>query len=229
MPGFYFPDLQMFFIHIPKNGGNSVFNAFNEMGDISRFFPTKNGPEKMRWHTSASWVRAQNPDLWDSSYSFTFVRNPWDRIVSLWNHVMEDRNMFCYIYNIDRDNDEDYIRLLAEEKEKTFSEWLLTYNIPFVFRKGHQVGNPKLLPVTKTDQMNWVNDYSGQQLVNEVFKLEDMVQFISKMKENYGINLDVGFWNKRRKPEYWNFYTPEAKALVDHYFAECINLYRYRY
>ena len=227
MPGFYFSDLQMFFIHIPKNGGNSVFNALNEVGDISRFFPIKDGLEKMRWHTSASWVRAQNPELWDSCYSFTFVRNPWDRLVSLWNHVMEDRNMFCYVYGIDRLDNISYGYLYSREKEKTFSEWLISYDVPFVFRKGYQIDNPELLPATKTQQMNWIYGRNGRKIVTEVFKLEESDYFVSRMKEQFGIDISFGHYNLRNHDHYKSYYTDELIDLVGEWFRDDIEEFGY--
>lgn len=58
------------FIHIPKTGGTSVRSAL--------------GMGARPYHVTAKDMWQKYPD-WTSKFSFAFVRNPWDRLVS-WVH-----------------------------------------------------------------------------------------------------------------------------------------------
>lgn len=65
------------FLHIPRTGGTSVETLLRG-GDLWRDRPDEK-------HLSASEARRlYGADAWDRYFTFTFVRNPWDRMVSLW-------------------------------------------------------------------------------------------------------------------------------------------------
>jgi len=55
-------------VHIPKTGGASIAKAFG-LQDT---------------HKSAVYRRALDPEAWDCAFTFSIVRNPWERVVSWW-------------------------------------------------------------------------------------------------------------------------------------------------
>ena len=62
------------FVHIPKTGGTSVYNALQST-------------KLHRSHERAVVLRSSYID-WNSHFSFTIIRNPWDRAVS-WYYWMD--------------------------------------------------------------------------------------------------------------------------------------------
>jgi hypothetical protein len=78
------PNAKMAFIHVPRTGGISIREVL-----------TKVWPDHVAGHYRSNpvWVLHESardaanimPD-WGSYFSFGFVRNPWDRMVSLWAH-----------------------------------------------------------------------------------------------------------------------------------------------
>ena len=70
------------FIHIPKTGGSS----------IERFFGQDHGlPGTPPAHHNVHWYM-KNSSNFDQLYKFSFVRNPWDRYVSLYFYKRERFN-----------------------------------------------------------------------------------------------------------------------------------------
>ena len=77
------------FIHIPRTGGSSIEkfftnkSCFNQNGspeELDLYFGYS-GPEIK--HIIASTAKKLYADYWDDYFKFSFVRNPWDRMVSM--------------------------------------------------------------------------------------------------------------------------------------------------
>ena len=66
------------FIHIPRTGGTSI--EFSIRPDwIFENFPDEK-------HILASTAKLLYKDYWDDYFKFSFVRNPWSRMVSMTHH-----------------------------------------------------------------------------------------------------------------------------------------------
>ena len=77
------------FIHIPRTGGSSIEkfftkkSCFNQSGSLEErdLYFGYSGPEIK--HIVASTAKKLYADYWDDYFKFSFVRNPWDRMVSM--------------------------------------------------------------------------------------------------------------------------------------------------
>jgi len=94
------------FIHVGKAAGSSVQNALEpyahkpEQYLMNRLlatvgihvnYCTNYKKKRFRNHAIARTVRGQLPSrVYDEFFKFAFVRNPWDRLVSLY-HFMRDK------------------------------------------------------------------------------------------------------------------------------------------
>lgn len=84
----YFPKLETLFVHIPKTAGTSTESLLYE-AEKTRY-PcqyTDTEPGSLHQHAKASeWKQHIGKDNWRACFSFCFVRNPWDLMVSsyLW-------------------------------------------------------------------------------------------------------------------------------------------------
>lgn len=65
------------FVHIPRTGGTSIEKQLNP----SLRDGVKSGHSK---HMTAKQIYSLHPDAWDKYFKFSFVRNPWDRMVSMY-------------------------------------------------------------------------------------------------------------------------------------------------
>ena len=77
---FSHPPASLLFVHIPRTSGTSLTKALTiRYGD-------RNSPRDHHKHISGRTLRRTMPaEQWRLAYKFSIVRNPWDRMVSLWN------------------------------------------------------------------------------------------------------------------------------------------------
>ena len=59
------------FIHVPRAGGTSMVVALRKFK-----------PQRVKFHMSALEFREMYPDKFQQYFKFSFVRNPWDRMLS---------------------------------------------------------------------------------------------------------------------------------------------------
>lgn len=63
------------FIHIPRTGGTSIEQSIRPDWKLHKFCNEK--------HIIASTAKRIYSEYWDEYFKFAFVRNPWDRMVSM--------------------------------------------------------------------------------------------------------------------------------------------------
>jgi len=66
------------FVHVPKTGGTTIEKMFEQNGDKYDY------SEK---HLLLPSCKSRYSEYWNDYFKFSIVRNPWDRIYSIWyNH-----------------------------------------------------------------------------------------------------------------------------------------------
>jgi len=76
---------QFIFIHIPRTGGSSIEVS------LKKGLETLQGNNTLGTflgkHWKSSEYKASKPSEWKSFFKFTFVRNPWDRVISIYEFL----------------------------------------------------------------------------------------------------------------------------------------------
>lgn len=87
----YLPGLKFVFIHVPKTGGMSIRKSLGV--SPKNLGPIPPGERYEFIHMTATMAQTYLPD-WEDHNSAAFVRNPWDRMVSMWAQLPKDRWSF---------------------------------------------------------------------------------------------------------------------------------------
>ena len=85
-------DTQAIFVHVPKNAGTSITKALRQSGGYeSPGYGSVDQDFAMGWMDGEvrRVVRAVGADVWAEYFTFAFVRNPWDRLVSGWQFTRQ--------------------------------------------------------------------------------------------------------------------------------------------
>jgi len=92
------------FVHIPKTAGQSIEYFFLKLANLTwetraplllRYNPDPLlGPESLAHLTASEYIDCGHitPNVFNSYYKFSFVRNPWDRLVSEYKYREHSKN-----------------------------------------------------------------------------------------------------------------------------------------
>jgi len=194
------------FVHIPKNGGLSIrkvlgdgFYTRNVMGEVG---------------TAMLYRQQLGEQGWSRAYKFCFVRNPWDRAVSIWRflrlgHAAARRRNFGLdsggVYGFGRD--------------LSFRECLEGFPEPNLWERWHM-----------TTQAFHITDDRGQLMVDFVGRLERLQEDFDKVCGQIGLRrLQLPHENRTEHQHYTHYYDPETLRLVAQRYGEDIERFGYRY
>jgi len=187
---------KLLFIHIPRNAGKSVVNAMKR---------GCKGIKKVEWEHARLKDIARKMDI-KPYVKFAVVRNPWERMVSLWSFLSQHKLTY--------ETRTDKVRDVKELEEIGFSKWLLKYG-----KKSRGI------VTTDTPQTNWLK-VKGKIATNYIIKYENLQ---TGFKNVTGIDMKLPMTHKSSHKDYREYYTEESKAYIDKVFAEDIELFKYEF
>ncbi|PZX14905.1 sulfotransferase family protein [Palleronia aestuarii] len=88
----YLPSCNALFLHVPKTAGFSISTALSEAFSDSEAHPVR-GMTTLEGAAQQIGHRL-GPDIFARTWSFCFVRNPWDWAVSGWLHVTRNKRVY---------------------------------------------------------------------------------------------------------------------------------------
>lgn len=198
----------------PKTGSSSVRQFLNPYTDVH---PVKNylerTPENPFYpHITPQETSALFEDFgWDfyAYQKFTFVRNPWDRLVSLYEHVMRN-----------------------PVNKMPFTEWLYT-----IQPNGKGGGGEDFQRWRKYGAYSiehYIKDDRGNILVDKVIRLEDIQKALKPFLLALGLpnvmQAKLNHSNKQKKPKHYSaYYNAETRAYVGERYRYDIVNYGYTF
>jgi hypothetical protein len=193
------------FVHVQKTGGNSVRTALG--GDI--FDPRK--------HWTARELREVYGDAaWASSFKFSFVRNPWDRLVSWWAMIENSRDY------VDLDQPPNAFFGHVLNKSRNFQEFLLRCDGEIVETDGRKN--------IFRNQMDYLVDDSGAIIVDFIGRFEHLQEGFDEICGRLGrASVELERSNGSEHAPYTQYYTPAAIELVARHYVRDIEHFGYRF
>lgn len=156
------------FIHIPKNAGTSIKSILPNDCVSFKHHPAKN-------------VKNLIEDYQDR-FSFAFVRNPWDRLVSLYEFsrkraLNKKRTNLDWAKSIFNDSNKYYIALFNGDFNQ-FVQKLLQYKFICNYKKSPFHGH-----IQGWQQKEWVSE-NGKIIVDFIGRFENIKEDMSQLKTN---------------------------------------------
>ena len=200
-----FQEKGLIFVHIQKTGGDAVRAALS--GQL-------NPPEK---HFFAIELRdLYGADAWRSHYTFAFVRNPWDRLVSWWSMIDAMRADFA------RGAPLNQFQTFVLRNARTFEEFLENCDEEIVDSDGRKW--------IYRNQLDYVTDSSGRQIVDFVGRFETLAEdFRFVTMKVLGATIALPHLNAAPRRRYAAYFTPALAKKVEHRYARDIDAFGYRF
>ena len=196
------------FVHIPKCGGTSIFKQ------VEHLVPGFNSQMHIRYeefHNSPMWkVHGESPD---NFYKFTVIRNPWDRIGSFFNHIVNWPNPFYHKFCV-----QNYII--------SFEDFIL--NLDFIVDMV-KPSNPDLERSIEP-LLEWIL-IDGENLFDDIIELEFLNERWPEICKLIGIEYKpLGRERQRSKDgNYKHLYTPEMVKSIENVYGEEIEYFKFSY
>ena len=204
------------FVHIPKTAGQSIEQCFLDLHDIgwterSAFLLERNtdpakGPPRLAYLKANQYVAGGHIsiDLFKSYYKFSFVRNPWDRLVSE------------YKSHYDRLKVEFKKYVMEQQSEPEWSN-SYTHIIPQKEFLYDEAGRLMVDFVGRFEDLQ--NDFD--EICRQINVLETRLPFRNKST--------LPKFKKLNKRHYTEFYDDESKAFVENRYHEDIKTFHYTF
>ncbi len=231
------------FIHIPKTAGMSIENSFLQSLGLKfhkgqcpplllSYNENKNiGPPSLAHLTPAQYVAHSyiSQELFESYFKFTFVRNPWERAVSIYKYfsyhrmlsfegfleyrfpeLWEERYDFVmpqvnFIFDQEGNQLVDYVGRF-ENLKGDFSK--IQENLAHSVVELAHINKPPLAH-------NWYSRWNMKFLYRELKERPHLIKHL--------------YLSSPVKTHYTNYYTPLAKELVLKYYKEDIERLEYKF
>lgn len=191
---------KLVYLVISKTGNSSIKTTFIESN-----VPDNYSIHRKDWHI----VYTLNDDM-KNYYKFTFVRNPFDRLVS------------CYVSKYHEDQ--------KRGMKLRFSHYLFG-----VIKKDkgfdNFVKNVLRIPTFLADD-HFIRQYAlvyknGKSLVDYIGKFENMKEDFEAIKQKFKLS-DLPHFNKSKKGNWMDYYTLETAKLVYNHYKKDIEIFGYQ-
>jgi hypothetical protein len=185
--------VEYLFIAINRTGGSSVSRAI--------------GLTRKRHYTARELIDWIGRDRFDAAFTFAFVRNPWDRVVSNYYRQREghERHQFRGAF-------------------PPFAEW--------VHRGYGDRDPPRYYGQAKMywPQLKWLQSEEGEEVVDFVGRQERLDEDFARVAEIIGVPPELPRLNRssRHRP-YWEEYDPQTAEFVAERFRADIERFGYEF
>lgn len=205
------------FVHIPKCAGTSIENALGMHGAVKDVGVVPRRDDEVDtehlWgantqHFTAPEIRDRvGRETFDAYLKFTFVRNPWDRLVSFLSWKSDGKGMrWAQGGTLDPTEMRTILRTLVRARVKR-----------------------KTVQLHLREQWRFTCDAAGTSLVDFVGKFESLEADWARVCARMGLDLPLERRMTSTHEQYRSYYTPATRALVHALYRRDVRMFGYRF
>ncbi len=212
-----FPEFEPFctkliFYRIPKNASTSIYEHLGNSNVIKAHEKQISDKADQRIYKNIFQTSHSKPNelksfgLFDTSdyFSFVVVRNPWDRMVSMYNFFLINKELFEKTYDMKKQDFLSFCNLIKDRKDDKFF-------------------------IASDKQVDWLDSDNPP---NQIIRFESLQEDFSEMIKEInliGINPELPHKNKTEHKHYSSYYDPETIQIISDVFEEDIDTFKYTF
>ena len=199
------------FIHIPKCAGVAMLSALDQRMDILRLGP----------HLKAVDIFDVDRKYNGQDYFvFSFVRNPWDRLVSTFFYLM--RGGRAPVDQRRRDT-------ILKKYNGNFRDFVLDIENWIDIKEEDSIYPDKYIPHFRP-QYEYICDPDGVCLVDFIGRVETLADDFQELCGLLSVeNAKLKRKNKTSHKKYFKYYDAETRDIVARFYARDIELFDYQF
>lgn len=240
---------KIFWLHIKKCGGTSTKNILKKYNlylplASNKFAPSFIQSDKKNWNSILNNSRIYLGEYnfkralfakkylfhneWNSIYKFSFVRNPYERVISCFYYLYAKSNNFAYLEKGCNMNNFYILKLLLLKKFS--ASYIFDYFLELVaFSLKNQNCPTKHFSAHVARYYDDITDYSGQILLNDLFDIDNFVRSFKIIFNNLEIK-NESFLNEKliyNKNEDKNLFTlsKSQKLKIERIYEKDFDIY----
>lgn len=194
---------------IPKTGTKTVRTTLNQVNNIIKSNSDITSPYYQ--HVYARRLKKEFGQTgwdWDDYFKFTFVRNPWARMVSLYSYQQKMAYQWKHGEGKFKNRKTSRWSSIQNHQGINCAKFMKKYPTfkDAIFKALHQF--------TKT-QFDYICDKNGKQLLDFVGKLENLQEDFNIVCDKIGIpRQELPHTNKSEHRHYTEYYDDEMKQFI---------------
>ena len=227
-------DYNFIFFSNPKTGSESVRKILEPYSDIKDNVINKQS--QFRSHMPPKEVKVLFEErgwAYDDFFKFVFVRNPWAKMVSIYEMKYSGKPTKMLVAGTLEDRLKDRLKKFKQRylvKKPSFKEWISTIT-PSLGSEGEASEDWYKYGLWPLDK--YITDDQGNVLVDKVIKLENINHDLIPTLVELGIpnadNLVIERINTRKYNKYTTYYDAQTIAIVEKLFKYDIDTFNYTF
>lgn len=217
----------------PKTGSETVREILKPYSDVSSVHYKERTPQNPFYsHITPKEVKQifQERDLnYDEYFKFTFVRNPWARLVSLYEMIYA-----AEAGGLVKNKLKFELKRLSKKlflKKPDFKDWLLTIDNDGIGAGGKDWERWRRYGSYSID--NYIMDSERNILVDQVIRLEDinteLIPLLIKIGIPHAESINLKKSNSRIYNKYTTYYTKDSIELISKLYKYDIENFNYSF
>jgi hypothetical protein len=229
------------YVHIPKTGGTSIKDALAPYGQRFTFHEGYKIPNLRRpgasstsvYHPTASEIRDYFLKMgwdWDAYFKFSFIRNPWDQLVSAYYYrdaYLSENSRYSkkvkWLFDI-----MSACRFVSKSNPRVEK----IYNKFLTIKKRHPKFESilKNTPLTNIAATLWCLDTDDSTMLDFIGRFENLQEDFNTVCNKIGISRqELPHNNKSKHKHYTEYYTDETRDIVAEKLAMDIEYFGYKF
>jgi hypothetical protein len=207
---------ELIFIHIPRTAGTRISKSICRCIGVDNWRAFIGEPknlvdaeteERREWigekHIGAIDLKSKvSEEVWESYFKFAFVRNPWDRAISVYLHSIKSSN--------------NLISTIWPKNNHLF-------NLSLILKY-------EFLGMKPVQQKDYICNENGDLMVDFVGKFENLKRDFFRVCDRLGVECRLGGkYDATGSRNYREWYTNKSKVIIDRVKSDDIEMFDYNF